>query len=57
MRFGSSVVQIMTDIIGFFNNSINEEAIKKELELNRNPDEEGKLPPFCDAVSYILERL
>ena len=43
--------------IGLYNDSIDEEAIKEELGLNQNPDADGKLPPFCDAVSYILKRL
>lgn len=52
-----AAIDIALQSIGFFNDSIDEEALKGELEFNQNPDADGNLPPFCDAVSYILERL
>jgi uncharacterized protein (TIGR02646 family) len=52
-----AAIDIALQSIGFFIESFDAGAIKEELEFNQNPDADGKLPPFCDAVSYILERL
>ena len=52
-----AAIDIALQSIGFFSESFDAGAIKNELEFNQNPDADGKLPPFCDAVSYILERL
>lgn len=52
-----AAIDVALESIGFSEGSYDVQAIKEELEFNQNPDTGGKLPPFCDAVSYILERL
>lgn len=43
--------------IGFFNDTLNDSELRDEIHFNKNPNSNGQLPPFCDAVSYILARL
>lgn len=43
--------------IGFYINNITQGALNAEIEFNNIPNPNGELPPFCDAVSYVLKNL
>lgn len=43
--------------IGFTNGMIDHNTLQEEISFNKNPDVNGELPPFCNAVSYILSQL
>lgn len=43
--------------IGFDNGTIDDAALQDEIYFNNYPNSDGELPPFCNAVSYILNQL
>lgn len=43
--------------VGFYINNITQDALNAEIEFNNIPNLNGELPPFCDAVSYVLRNL
>ena len=45
------------ELIGVFDGTLDEKMIEDYLEFNNNPNRSSELPPFCDAVAYILSHL
>lgn len=43
--------------IGFYDNNIADKALTDEIYFNNIPNQDGELPPFCDAVSYVLNQI
>jgi uncharacterized protein (TIGR02646 family) len=42
--------------VGFYE-TIDDTMLREEIQFNNNPNAKGELPPFCDAVSYVLNQL
>jgi hypothetical protein len=40
-----------------YETDIKEKVLQEEIEFNTVPNQDGELPPFCDAVTYALGNL